>query len=166
MSYAIPGIDYEPMVAVQAQPDLIFIPRSRMQWLPFLVPLGFCGMSWMGGGIRRSLTDIGFLLFTILCFMFLTMEFVRFPRRFGIGGLVLWGGTLCWFCQDYFVHWFNAPFSGGTLTMKENGQLMSAVVVAKAAYLHVLFVMLMSVGLNITAGKMGRKAFADCSRSR
>jgi hypothetical protein len=160
MSYAIPGI-YEEAPALEYEPvrgDLIFVPRSKNQWIPFLVPLALCAFSWLGGGIP-FLTDAGFTIFTLLCLAFVTIEFIRFPRRFGIGGLVLWGGTLCWFCQDYFAHWFNAEFSGGILTMKNTGEgarawsaVMPAWVIAKAAFLHVLFVMAMSLSLNWNIG--------------
>src|ERR1700721_1854994 len=117
MSYAIPGM-YEESSAAETplQPDLVFVPRSHYQWVPFLLPLLLCGVSWLGDGIP-ALTDMGFSIFTILCFVFLTTEFIRFPRRFGIGGLVLWGGTLCWFCQDYFTHWFNHNYNDSAITM-------------------------------------------------
>jgi hypothetical protein len=139
MSYAIPGI-YAEQAEAQVEPDLIFSPRSRNQWIPFLVPLALCGFAWMGGGIP-FLCDAGFLIFTILCSIFLASEFFAFPRRFGIGGLVLWGGVLCWFCQDYFTHWFNHDYTDLSLNI-------SSLVVCKAAFLHVLFVMLMSISLN------------------
>jgi hypothetical protein len=154
MSYAIPGI-YEEAAVLDYQPaqrELIFIPRSKNQWMPFLIPLGLCAVSWMGGGIS-SLTDAGFFIFTALCCWFLTVEFIRFPRRFGIGGLVLWGGVLCWFCQDYFTQWFGAENSGGILTAKGLGATMPAWVVAKAAFLHVLFVMTMAISLNWKVGR-------------
>ena len=156
MSYAIPGI-YEESLPIEqpAERDLIFVPRSRMQWVPFLIPLALCGISWMQGGVP-TLTDAGFTIFTILCLGFLVMEFYRFPRRFGIGGLVLWGGVPCWFCHDYFTHWFNHDFTQGELDYYTSVVIPSWVI-AKAAFLHVLFVMLMSISLNWKIGKWAEK---------
>jgi hypothetical protein len=147
MSYAIPGIYEEAAITEAPARDLIFVPRSRNQWVFFLAPLAICGISYIANGIP-FLTDMGFLMFTVLCGVFLTAEFFHFPRRFGIGGLVLYGGTLCWFCQDYFTHWFNADSNGGVLSMNVTGDMMAAWVVAKAAFLHVLFIMLMAISLN------------------
>jgi hypothetical protein len=149
MSYAIPSY-YEDSTAqpLVASPDLIFIPRSRNQWLAFLAPTALCGISWMSGG-TPALTDLGFVLFTCICAVYLTVEFLRFPRRFGIGGLVLYGGSLCWFCQDYCTHWLNHDFVNDTR--------MPAEVIAKAAFLHCWFVMLMSIGLNWNTGKWAVK---------
>lgn len=101
MSYAIPAYYEESTPVAEAPRELIFVPRSNYQFLPMIIPAIFCGISWAGNGIP-TLTDIGFVCFTLLSAFYLTLEFVRFPRRFGIGGLVLWGGVLCWFCQDYF----------------------------------------------------------------
>jgi hypothetical protein len=148
MSYAIPSHYDEPYLEQAAvQQDLVFVPRSKLQWIPFLFPLLLTGISWMGGG-TPALTDMGFTVFTILCGAYLIAEFLNFPRRFGIGGLVLWGGVLCWFCQDYFTHWFHRDFQDSP---------MPAVIIAKAAFLHVCFVMLMSVGLSIDRGIWAEK---------
>jgi hypothetical protein len=153
MTYASPASIYEePEQSTALAPvDLVFVPRSRNQWLGFLPGLLVCGMSWMAGGVP-ALTDMGFLLFTIVCGMYLAAEFFYFPRRFGIGGLVLYGGTLCWFCQDYFTNWFGIDFKSGLRLMP-----VESWVVAKAAFLHVLFIMLMSISLNWTVGRWMEK---------
>jgi hypothetical protein len=145
MTYAIPAIDYEPVAIEHAPQELVFVPRSRRQWIPFLLPLALCSVSYLGGGLPL-LTDLGFTIFTILMAIFLTVEFYHFPRRFGIGGLLLWGGSLAWFCQDYFTHWYQHDYSNSPIDMP-------AWVVAKAATLHVLFIMLMSISLNWNTGK-------------
>ncbi len=149
MSYAIPSYyDEATELPAQSVPDLVFVPRSRHHWVAFVIPALLAGASWAGGGFP-GLTDIAFLLFTIVCAAFLTAEFYYFPRRFGIGGLVLYGGVLCWFCQDYFTHWFNqTDFTDG----------FGAGNIAKVAFLHILFVGLMSVGLNIQAGRWAWKS--------
>jgi hypothetical protein len=144
-SYAVP-FDYEqPAELARTAPSLIFVPRSPFQFVTFLPALALAGVSWVSDGLP-DLTDTAFLMFTILCGFFLTMEFVRFPRRFGIGGMVLYGGCLTWFCQDYFTHWYHHSFINvGTVGF-------SAVLLAKVTFLHILFVTLMSIGLNIKAG--------------
>ena len=148
MSYAIPSSNYdEPLLEYAAAQDLIFVPRSKFQWVPFLFPIMLSGISWISGG-APALTDMAFLIFTILCGVYLISEFANFPRRFGIGGLVLWGGVLCWFCQDYFTNWFHRDF---------NRSPMGADIIAKAAFLHISFVTMMSIGLGIQSGKWAEK---------
>ena len=71
--------------------------RSRYSWAPFLLPLLLTGMSWMVGGMPIA-TDAGFLALTAICAIYVIREMLIFPRRFGIGGLILFGGTLIWFC--------------------------------------------------------------------
>jgi hypothetical protein len=153
MSYAIPSYYDEPAQVEQiAVPDLIFVPRSRFHWVALLLPLMLTGVSYLGGGVP-DLTDLGFVAFTLICGYFLALEFFRFPRRFGIGGLVLYGGVLCWFCQDYFTHWYHRDFNDASL----DGFGITPYIIAKVAFLHVLFVTLMSIGLNIKAGKWAPK---------
>lgn len=144
MSYAIPYEEPAPPV-VETSPELLFVPRSKLLWIPFLIPVGVCGLSYLCGGLPL-LTDLGFLILTILCGIFLMLELARFPRRFGIGGLVLFGGVLIWYCQDYFTHWFLADFNNPVVPV-------SAAVVAKAAFWHMLFITMMVVGLNIQKGR-------------
>jgi hypothetical protein len=151
MSYAIPSYYEQPTAIEPAARDLVFVPRTKHQWVPMLVPLLLSGASWASGGLP-ALTDVAFVLFTILCAVYLSWEFWMFPRRFGIGGLLLWGGVLCWFCQDYFNRWFHRDFSNYAA---DTG--IPPGVIAQAAFLHILFVLLMSVGLNITAGKWAER---------
>ena len=132
-----------------AQPaGLAFAPRPRLQWLAFLIPVLLCGMSWMAGGIP-ALSDAGFAVLTTLCIFFLIEEFVRFPRRFGIGGILVFGGVLIWFCQDYMEHYFGKP----DITVSQ----FAPVVIAKAAYYHCLFILCMVVGLRISRGRWVEK---------
>ncbi len=147
MSYVIPAYQYEDEQEVAAPtslPALLFVPRSKLQWLGFVMPAVFCSISWVSGGIP-ALTDAGFLLFFLVAAAYLCVEFYRFPVRFGIGGLVLYGGTLCWFAHDYFTHWFRHDFNGLSTDIPPW-------VIAKTAALHCMFVMMMSIGLNISKG--------------
>ena len=145
MTYAVtyngaPAAYYEP-----AAVEPIFVPRSRRQWIALIPPVFLCGASWAMGGVS-TLTDAGFLLLTVTCIVFLIAEFRNFSRRFGIGGLLLYGGVLVWFCHDYMVNWFGLDFHRSVLPF-------SAAIVAKAAYFHTLFIMLMALGLSLGGGR-------------
>src|SRR6266568_649455 len=117
--------------------------RSRYSWAPFLLPLVLCAVSWSVGGMP-ALTDAGFLALTVICVWFCIIELVRFPHRNGVGALMLYGGVVVWFCMDYLANWFSIDFSIAPLP---------PVVIAKAATLHCLFVMMMSMGLLLQYGK-------------
>ncbi len=152
MSYVIPAYQYEEeseLVEAGEERALRFVPRSRKQWIVFLAPLMICFMSWQAGGIP-TLTDLGFTILSILLGIFLCAEFFRFPVRFGIGGLVLYGGSLCWFCQDYFTNWFRHDFSNSVVDVP-------AWVIAKAATMHAFFIMMMCIGLNLKFGRWAEK---------
>src|SRR4051812_35987496 len=74
-----------------------YIARTRWLFAPFLIPLGLCGVSYMAGG-QPLMTDVGFMLLALLCAIYFVRELLVFPYRFGVGGLLLFGGTLLWFC--------------------------------------------------------------------
>src|SRR5437763_1568872 len=100
MSYAIPY--HDDAVDVEAPPaPLVTAERSRLIWLPFILPVFVSAFSWFGGGIP-ILTDLAFAVLTALCTFFLIVELIRFPKRLGIGGILIFGGVLIWFCHDYF----------------------------------------------------------------
>jgi hypothetical protein len=144
MSYAVSYQQADPAVyELPAEP--VFVPRSRHQWIPLTVPILLCGLSWLMGG-APALTDLGFALLTLTCIVFLLGEFVNFPRRFGIGGMLLYGGVLIWFCHDYFSHWFGITFNGYS-------NAYPASTVAKAAFYHCVFILCMCLGLNINRGR-------------
>ena len=155
MSYAAPYdqiiIDEPPQEPLYQEPDqLVFAPRSKHQWMPLALPVVMCGLSWAMGGMAL-LTDVGFLLMSVICFVFLVGEFVNFPRRFGIGGILLYGGVLIWFCHDYFSHWFLANFQDPSIPFTAN-------TIAKTAFFHTLFVMGMAIGLRIPGGRLIQRA--------
>ncbi len=118
-------------------------PRSKTLPLPFLGPTLLAGVSWVDGGMP-ALTDTAFAMLTLFCIVYLINEFVKFPRRFGIGGVVLFGGVLIWFCHDYMVNWFGREFAGSSISAK---------VVAKSAFCHMLFIFSASIGLLLPYGR-------------
>ena len=133
----------ELLLAVEAPPQTGL--SLRFRWIPltFLLPLALCAMSWAARGLPL-LTDFGFVGFTVLCAWFCIVELIRFPRRNGVGALMLYGGVIVWFCVDYLTYWLGADYA-----------LMPfpPVTIAKAATLHVLFVMMMSIGFLLPYGK-------------
>jgi hypothetical protein len=153
MSYVIPAYSHDDedaaLPAATELPALRFVQRYTHQWMFFVIPTAICMLSWAANGIP-SLTDVGFSLLTVALAGCLISEFHRFPVRFGIGGLVLYGGSLCWFCQDYFTHWFHADFSDPKIVATQ----IEPWVIAKAAALHCLFIMMMSIGLNWRKGRV------------
>jgi hypothetical protein len=118
--------------------------RSALILLPYLGALMLTGFSWVAGGIP-SMTDAGFLLFTVATAVLLLVELIKFPRRFGVGGVILYSGTLIWFCYDYFENWFLHPATGVHF---------DADVISKAAFHHVLLVTAMVGGLFIRWGRL------------
>lgn len=127
------------------------VPRSILMPLAFAPPVVLCAVSWTGGGLPL-LTDLGMALLTLACAMLLIAELVNFPRRFGVGGLVLFGGVLVWFCYDYLDNWAGARPSVFNATFPQR-------TVAKAAFHVCLLVMMMSVGLLIPYGRWFERAF-------
>jgi oligosaccharide repeat unit polymerase len=115
------------------------LPRAKWTILPFFLPLFICGFSWMSGGIP-IITDMGFILLTSLCFIYLLFEVRSFTRRFGMGAFVLLGGTLVWYCHDYFSNWFGKSLIGNELGY-------SPETIAKGAFFTTLFVTSAFAGL-------------------
>src|SRR5262249_21064821 len=95
----------------------------RRSWagpLLFLIPVLIAGVSYMAGGIAQ-ITDCAFLALTTLCILFCIREMTTFSHRMGIGGILIYGGVLVWFCHDYLSNWFwhdfhqaNPAFDGVT----------------------------------------------------
>ncbi len=149
MSYAAP-YDESVSVVEEQTAELLFIPRSRHQWVPLLFPVLLSGISSLGGGLPL-LTDFAFLILTSVCAFFLVHEFVFFSHRFGIGGILLYGGVLVWFCHDYFSNWFLRDFTDPTCPFPPY-------VIAKTAFYHSLFILFMSIGLRIPGGRWLQRA--------
>src|SRR3954470_10209716 len=96
-------LEYSALDEVQFEDG--YLARWRYLAVLFAIPTLFCGLSWVMGGVA-FLTDAAFLLLTILCLSGLLREMVVFPKRFGIGGILLFGGVLVWFSHDYLWNWF------------------------------------------------------------
>lgn len=137
---------YDPaaeMVPAFEQPA--YLPRPAYIPVLFVFPLLLCGVSWLAGGVPQ-LTDAGFILLTLLCLIFLGIELLRFPRRFGIGGILLFGGVLVWFCHDYMSNWLGRSF-------EMNRSPFPPETIAKSAFFHCLLVMSMTIGLLLPWGQ-------------
>jgi hypothetical protein len=137
---------YDPQSpALIEEPMADYLPRSPYLPVPFVIPLMICGMSWVGGGIPM-LTDLGFILLTLICAALLIGELLRFPRRFGTGGILLFGGILVWFCQDYLSTWLGRDFRLATTPFPPE-------TIAKSAFYHCLLALSMTVGLLLPWGR-------------
>ncbi len=141
--YGAPEMDYAAGAPVQthAAASPFSAPADRPKWIPLLfgVPVLFAGISWLSNG-TPLLTDFAMFSAMVVCIVFVLAEMRSFSRRFGVGGLVLFGGTLVWYMNDYMVHWFNLNYAGGLAEYSRG-------TVAKAAFFTLLFVMSASVGL-------------------
>ena len=79
-------------------------PRSLISRLSFALPTLCCGVSYLLGGFT-AVTGVGMSLLTLLCVIFLFDELRKFPSRQGLGGILLYGGMLTWYCHDYVYNW-------------------------------------------------------------
>ena len=136
--------DFSPAIDVDAQRlrqslTVLSGHRSPVIAILMVIPVLFGAISWMADGIP-TLTDLAFIILSVLCVVGLLLEIRSFPTRFGIGGMVLDGGTLIWFCHDYFDHWFNVRF---TLDQA----IYDRAVVAKGAFFTCLFVWASCIGI-------------------
>src|SRR4051794_39824928 len=107
MSLAAVPLEWE--ARSEPQSELVSNRRSRYCWVPFLMPLALSAVSWMAGG-SPMFTDAAWLCITTICIVYVIRELALFPQRWGIGGLILYGGTAIWFCYDYIVHWLGISF--------------------------------------------------------
>lgn len=125
------------------------IREERSKWQPLLlgIPLVAATVSALAGGIP-FLTDFAFLLLAIFCAIFMIAEFRAFSFRWGIGGLVIFGGTLVWYCQDYFTNFGGRALFGGTGSIHG----IPYETLARAAAHHMLFVLMMVLGMRIRLG--------------
>lgn len=138
----------QPLVAAQsASTGIPWVePAPRSIWQPTL--LGAPVLCAVGGYLLRApmLTDLAFVLLTLFCAIFLVGDLSQFSERFGLGGIVLFGGVLIWFSYDYFYHWF----LGWLPTWNRP---LPADVVAKSAACHMIYILFMTIGLRIRAGR-------------
>ncbi|MGA2230787.1 MAG: O-antigen polymerase [Tepidisphaeraceae bacterium] len=109
--------------------------RSILRPLLFGIPVVLSGLSYVAGGVQ-ALTDLSFLFLAGFCLLFLARELWDFPEKQGMGGLLIFGGVLIWFCHDYFSNWFGVDFLDPAFGF-------SAGTIAKAAFYHCLFIEIM-----------------------
>jgi hypothetical protein len=121
--------------------ELGYLNRSSYAPIAFILPIFLSGASWMVGG-TPWLTDIAFTVLTAICLIYLILELYNFPKRFGIGGLILYSGVLIWFSHDYYSHWIGHGFNNAD-------EVFDAVTIAKATFCHSLFIFFMNLGLYI-----------------
>jgi hypothetical protein len=140
---------YGPAQIEQVAP---YLARSPHTWAAFLPATALCGLSALAGGIS-FLTDLGFVALTIAAAWLLCIELVRFPARFGLGAVVLYGGVLIFFCSDYLRYWLGTNFADPTIPY-------TAEVVARSALAHCLFIMLMVIGMNWKVLRFLEKPFS------
>jgi oligosaccharide repeat unit polymerase len=154
MTTAWPEADELP-AQQDAEGDLLvpIVPRSPLTPLLFVLPTLLAALSWGVGGIP-AVTDLSFVLLSAVCLVLLATELFYFPRRFGVGGILLYAGVLIWFSYDYLTQW---AFGGSGEVAAD----VRSVIVAKAAFWHCLFIMLASVGLLI---RPSRRLFAIANR--
>jgi hypothetical protein len=119
---------------------------QRSIWQPILLclPLIFAAGGYLV--VAPPLVDLAFVLLTAFCVIFLFGELSRFAERYGVGGLVLYGGVLIWFCYDYFNVWFLAWARHWNLPFRQE-------VVAKSAMYHMIYILCMSIGMRIRGGR-------------
>ena len=61
-------------------------------------------------------------------------------------------GVLIWFCYDYLTHWLGINFNDPNVQIRP-------IVVARSAFCHCLFVLMMTLGLLVPSGKRLAKLF-------
>lgn len=141
-------IAQEPLFAegqpVQGIPWFETAQRSIWQPILLIFPLLFAAAGYIMQA--AALVDLAFIAVTILCAIFLIAELLRFSERFGIAGLILYGGVLLWFSYDYLSHWFMAWYPHWTKSIPQSA-------VAKSATCHMLYILCLSVGIRFRWGR-------------
>ncbi len=123
---------------------------ARPKWLPVgpalcMIP---AGLSSLAGGIP-VLTDVGWILMSLVCAFYVLLELKAFPHRVGVGGLVLFTGVLGWFCCDYLLNWSSVSRGTSEVGLRFAG---GPDVIAKATFYHMLFITTATIGLLIPWG--------------
>jgi hypothetical protein len=139
--------DYAPAGAAYSAGAIPFIdPPQRSIWQPILMmlPVLFAVGGYLAGS--TALSDVAFLMLAIFFAFFLLADLRRFSERFGIGGVVLFGGVLIWFCYDYFSRWF------GLWARRWNAPIPEEIV-AKSAMYHMIYITCMVIGIRMNSGR-------------
>ena len=125
-------------------------PPKRSIWQVILLcgPLMFATAGYFFGA--PMLVDMSFLSLTLLMLIYLFGDLHRFSERFGIGGIVLFGGVLIWLCYDYLETWFLAWMPHWRMPIASD-------VVAKAAVFNMLYILCVVIGIRSRfAARLGR----------
>lgn len=138
-----------PSPAVQADAQ----PLPRPMWLPVFPAIAtvLAGISWAADGVV-ALNDLSWVILTLACAVYCLMELKAFPRRMGVGGLVLYGGVIAWFSVDYFKYW-SGYFGTGLDDNPMTPGGATTLVLSKTCFFHMLFITGMSIGMLIPKGK-------------
>jgi hypothetical protein len=155
-TYAVgPGIEQSPW----DHPHNMNLANSLGNWQPgyqerspgillyFLPPLTCSGLSWLLGGVQLLNDACFWMLCLVLAGLFIR-ELAVFPRRLGIGGLIVFGGALVWWCYDYGTHWLGFdPFRSEIKVAGAAALGVTSEVLGKALYLHCAFLIFMTSAL-------------------
>jgi hypothetical protein len=146
-----PAAESEPVAEEQVfeTGGSAMIREERNPWAPiyFGMPAVVAMVSALAGGVP-ALTDLAFVMLTVLCAAYLISEFRAFSFRWGIGGMMVFGGVLIFFCYDYLLTWMG---QGIFLNDAASGSYSPAIVATAAAH-HMIFVVCMLVGLRLRFG--------------
>jgi len=144
LSYAPEYAPVEEWVAPAAIPWVDPPQRSILQPILLGLPILFAA----GGYLLSSgmLTDTAFIILTVLCTIFLMGDLRRFSERYGLGGVVLFGGVLIWFCYDYFNNWFLKWTSHWSEPISQS-------TIAKSAMYHMIYILCLTIGIRIKTGR-------------
>ncbi len=151
--------DY-PAEAVVELPSLVEegpIPRPRHQMLWIIPTLLISGISWLSGG-NQIFNDAAMVLFAIACLFGGLWELRHFRQNLGVAGIVVFWGTLIWFCHDYFTHWFQGNYGHNDFGAK---YMVGHDVIAKAIFLIGLFMECAVLGFYIPRGRRLSKMIAS-----
>lgn len=143
LTYAWEQAPIEDAPAVSAPDWYDPPPRSIWQTVALCIPLILAA-----GGAAFSapiLVDIAFLCLTALALGFLIGDLSCFSERFGLGGIVLFGGVFIWFCVDYLRTWFLGWLPHWDLPITPH-------TVAVAAMYHMLYIVCLTIGLRFRIG--------------
>jgi hypothetical protein len=149
MSFAADGLYYSEIPETRPESMTESVHRPITGPLLFFLPVLITAASYVCGGVPVA-TDLGFALLTALCLIYLVGELRVFPERRGIGGILIYGGVLIWFCHDYFYNWFGIDFNASHVYGTPE-------IVAKAAFYHCLFIDIMLVVVNIPVFRWAEK---------